>query len=84
MTLQAIFQTNVPAPVVTVSPTQVDLTKLQYDANGQAVIYFTVTNHGLIAADDTKLNLPGRPDYVLTTPMPDLGKLAAQTTVVAP
>ena len=84
VTLQALFQTNVPAPVVTISPMQVDLTKLQYDQNGQAVVYFTVTNHGLIAATDASLNLPTRTDFVLTTPMPDLGTLAALTTVVVP
>ena len=84
VTLQAVFQTNVPAPVVTVSPALVDLNKVQFDKNGQAVVYLTVTNHGLIAADDTRLNLPARPDYLLTTPVADLGKLAALTTIIVP
>ncbi len=82
--LQAVFQTNVPAPVVTISPAQVDLPQLVFDQNGQAVIYFTVTNHGLIAANDVKLNLPVRSDYILTTPTPALGTLAALTTVLVP
>ena len=82
--LQAIFQTNVPAPVVTISPAQVDLTQLQFDANGQAVVYLTITNHGLIAANDVALNLPTRSDYALTAPTTSFGTLAALSTVIVP
>ena len=82
--LQAVFETHVPAPVVTISPTQLDLSKLSYDASGKATVYFTVTNHGLIAADDTQLAFPDRPDYSLVPSMGDLGKLSALTTIVVP
>ena len=63
VTLQATFQTNVPAPVVTISPKRVDVRDLTFDANGQATVYFTVTNHGLVAANDTKLTFNDDPDY---------------------
>ena len=78
-----VFAANVPAPVITLSPKYIDLSKLTY-VNGQATVDFTVTNHGLIAADDTSLTFPARSDYRLTPAVGALGQVAAMTTIHIP
>ena len=78
-----VFSTNVPAPVITLSPKYIDLSKLTY-VNGQATVDFTVTNHGLIAADDASLTFPTRSDYQLTPAVGALGQVPAMTTVHVP
>lgn len=55
ITIQAEFEAFVPAPVVVVEPTYVDLSELTGPVNQ---IEFTVTNYGLITAEDVALNLP--------------------------
>ena len=75
-----VFATNIPAPVITLEPKYLDLSKLIY-VNGQAVVDFTITNHGLIAADDTSLTFPARSDYRIIPAVGALGKIAAMTTV---
>ena len=53
--LSTEFQTNVPAPVVTITgPTEIP--ELAWGES--QLMTFTVTNHGLIAANDFTLNLP--------------------------
>lgn len=84
VTLEAVFETNVPAPVVTVSPKVIDLGQLSYDASGKAVVYYTVTNHGLIAAENVNLAFRQDPNYSMTPALDKLGKLAAKTAVVVP
>ena len=54
--LAATFVTQVPAPVVTLLPFNVDLDKLELGA--QTTIMYTITNHGLIRADTVTLSLP--------------------------
>ena len=56
ITLEVDFITNVPIPVVTMEPTQIDLDTLE---NGLvSTIQFKITNHGLIAAKGFQFNLP--------------------------
>ena len=54
--LSATYETDVPAAVVVVSPASVTLPKMQAGdvLNGE----FTLTNHGLIRADNIVVNLP--------------------------
>lgn len=54
--LSATFETNVPAPVVTMEPPSVPLPHLEAGDvfNGE----FVLTNHGLIRADNVQMNLP--------------------------
>jgi RHS repeat-associated protein len=56
ITLEATYETNVPAPVVLLEPLSVNLPDMQ-----QGEVYygeFTLTNYGLIRADDLKFDLP--------------------------
>ena len=57
ITVEAIFETVVPAPVVTVTPTVIDLSSLQYQGDVMQVD-MTLENHGLIQAEDVILALP--------------------------
>ena len=61
--LQTTFQTDVPAPVVTIAAPD-SLPTLQPGQSGQ--INVTLTNHGLIAADGVQLVLPTDPEYSFT------------------
>ncbi|MFM6603709.1 MAG: hypothetical protein ACKPH3_06455, partial [Dolichospermum sp.] len=62
ITVQSTFETDVPIPVVTINPPLIDLKDLQ--VVGQVTqINMTVTNHGLIAANDVKLNFGSHPFY---------------------
>ena len=56
VTLKATFETNVPMPVVTITPQELDLDVLQRGL--MPVINFELTNHGLIRAEDVKFRLP--------------------------
>ncbi len=79
--LQTEFQTDVPAPVVTISAPST-LPTLQ---PGQSTtINATITNHGLIAAQGVTLNLPTDPEYTFTALSTDLGTLGAKSSVVVP
>ncbi len=85
VTVDATFETNVPAPVVTVSPAYVDLRTLSYDASGNATVYFTITNHGLVNANSATFIPQGALiGYNITAPIQNLGTLAPLSTEVVP
>ena len=80
--LTSTFETNVPVPVVTVNPPILDFSNLGY---GQSeVIDLTMTNHGLIAANDVSLDLPNPPGYVITPLVNNLPEIAADSSVLVP
>ena len=59
--LQATYVTNVPAPVVVIEPKSVTLPDMK--AGGVFYGEFTITNYGLIRADNMKLTLPPSDQY---------------------
>jgi hypothetical protein len=80
--LESTFTTFVPAPIIVIEPDELNLDIL---IPGEDQINFKVTNHGFIAAQDVKLNLPptnglrfvpllGRP----------IGTASANTTIYYP
>ena len=76
--LQTTFQTDVPAPVVTITapsaiPTLVPGQSWTFNA--------TVTNHGLIAAQGVTLTMPTDPEYTFTALSTDIGVLPAESSV---
>ena len=79
--LQTEFQTDVPAPVVTITAPSA-LPTLQPGQSGSFNV--TITNHGLIAAQGVTVNLPTDPDYTFTALTADVGVLPAESTVVVP
>ena len=56
ITLEADFKVNVPMPIVTLTPTAIDLE--DYILGLRNTIEFTVTNHGLIRADGIHMKMP--------------------------
>ncbi|MFN6337545.1 MAG: tandem-95 repeat protein, partial [Cyanobacteriota bacterium] len=74
ITLEATFETEVPLPVVTITPAPIDLRDL--DLIGQnLVVPLTLTNHGLVAARDLSFQAPVDPNFSFTI----LGPLTGET-----
>jgi hypothetical protein len=80
-TLDVKFATDVPAPVVTIEPASIDLSTLTDDTTQ---INFTVTNHGLIAAEHVNLSFEDDPVWKITPLAGNVGTLAAKQSVVIP
>lgn len=80
ITIESVFETVVPLPVVTVEPSVIDLSN--YPNGG--VINLSITNHGLIAAQDTQLTFSDFDCWRLTPLISDIGTLPARSAVVIP
>ena len=81
VTIEADFETQVPIPVVTVSPTVIDLDELELGL--VTSFQLNITNHGLIRADDVSMQLPNNhPFLVFTTNNEELGDLEALSSVI--
>jgi subtilisin family serine protease len=81
LTLESNFETDVPFPVVTIDqplivPLLIDGAPTQFDV--------TLTNHGLIAAQDVRFVVPYNADYVLTPLVDSIGILPAKSSVTVP
>ena len=80
-TVNTTFKTNVPVPVVTISPAYIDFSTLTSDTTQ---INFTLTNQGLIAAQDVGLHFDSNSEYQVT-PLVGLDRrLPAGSSVVVP
>jgi len=80
-TLTTTFQTQVPWPVLTVSPGAIDLCQWVGDTNQ---LLLTITNSGLIAAQNVQMVFGDNPDWLLVPLVSDLGDVAAESAVVVP
>lgn len=81
ITIRTEFETNVPIPVVTIEPSFVDLDALIEDVSQ---INFTITNHGLIAAEAANLGFTSTTDWRITPLIGDLGDLPALSSITVP
>ncbi len=83
ISVQSTFETDVPIPVVTIDPPLIDLKDLQ--VVGQVMqINMTLTNHGLIAANDIKLNFGSHPFYKIEPLLGEIDILAAKSSLTVP
>ena len=83
ITLEADFETYVPAPVVTIEPNFID-TEV-YELGYENSIVFNVTNHGLIRADDVSISLPSNhPTLIFSTELESIGDIEARSSVLVP
>jgi subtilase family serine protease len=81
-TLEAIFETNVPYPVVDITPRVIDLDDY---ADGQPhQINFTLTNRGLIRAQQVELAVGESSDWLITAINGDVGQLSPGQSVTVP
>ncbi|MFN9545708.1 MAG: putative Ig domain-containing protein [Cyanobacteriota bacterium] len=62
ITLDATFETEVPIPVLTISPGSIELCDLD-QVGEQEVINLTITNHGLVRASNLEFLLPSHPNF---------------------
>ena len=81
LVIEADFQTNVPIPVVTVTPMEIDLDELERGFIDS--IQLNITNHGLIRADDVEIQLPtSHPFLEFSIANEDLGNLNPLTSII--
>ncbi len=83
ITVETVFEANVPAPVVTVEPAVLDVSDLMVVGQTKQV-NMTIRNHGLIAVDDVKLAFGDHPFYLIEPLIEDMGRLAAKSTLTIP
>ena len=81
ITITLNFETNVPAPVVTVEPVVLDLDSLDGEVSYRE---FTITNHGLVAADNTLWEVENTDRYEIIPLAPVVGDLLPGQSVSAP
>lgn len=83
ITVEAVFETAVPAPVVTVEPAILDADGL--DVVGQEKqVDVRISNHGLIAATDVYFSPGSHPWYEVIPLIRDIGPLPANSSLVIP
>ncbi|MCK4658828.1 MAG: hypothetical protein KAV82_04835, partial [Phycisphaerae bacterium] len=80
ITIEAVFETQVPAPVVVIEPTSIDLDALTLPAQ----IDFTITNYGLITADNVRFNVDSNDAYELIPLVTEIGDLPGGCTPADP
>jgi hypothetical protein len=81
ITLDTTFETNVPIPVVTISPATLDLSTLTQPTTQ---VDLTITNHGLIAAQDVHLTFQNNILYEFTPLIQDINVLPANSALTVP
>ena len=83
VTVEAVFNSTVPAPVLRLIPDQTDLTTRPF-VDGTEQLTYTLQNDGLIALDDLQISLPTHPAYEFETVSTELGRLEAGQTIQLP
>jgi hypothetical protein len=80
-TLETTFLTDVPIPVVTVDPADIDLSQF---TNEISYTNFTISNHGLIAAQAVTLSFGSSSAWNIMTVGTNLGVLPAESSFSVP
>ena len=80
ITLEADFETSVPIPVITVTPNEINLNDLE--AGLITSFQINVTNHGLIRADNVRIELPSHPSLQFSTNVESLGHLEPLSSIL--
>jgi len=83
ITVETTFETNVPAPVVTISPGRIDVADLT-ELGQTKVVNLTITNQGLIAADEGVFDFSEHPFYTFTPLVKNVGTIPAKSSLVVP
>jgi hypothetical protein len=83
ITIQSTFETNVPAPVVTLTPSSLDVADLKV-AGQSKVVNILIENHGFIAADHGRFAFDSHPYYEIVPLIPDVGIIPAKSQLVVP
>jgi hypothetical protein len=81
--LKSVFETDVPVPTVVIDPPLPNLAELN-EVGETLQIDFTVTNHGLIAANNIQLNFGSHPYYQIDALTDTIDVLSAKSSYVIP
>ena len=83
--IESLFTTNVPAPVITISPGVIDLADPKF-ADGYEQVDFVIANHGLVAAKDMTFTFDtmGSTLWKITPLVEDIGQLPARSEITVP
>jgi hypothetical protein len=81
VTIDATFETVVPIPVVIVEPTVIDLAQI---TTAETVVNVKLSNHGLVAAESTRLIFPTHPLWQFTPTVEQIGTLPAMSSITVP
>ncbi len=81
ITVETEFETVVPTPVITVEPTVIDLGQI---TTAVTQVDLKITNHGLIQADNFRLNFPTHPSWEFTPLVEEIGIMPARSSLVIP
>ncbi len=81
--VDSTFQTDVPAPVIVVSPAVIDFSNLTFVGQVEQ-INLTITNYGLIAAQGMTIGVPNHPYYSVTPLITNIGDLPAKSSITIP
>jgi len=79
--IETVFETAVPLPVVTIEPASVDLAEI---VGPEGQVNFRITNHGLIAAKNSRLEVPSHPGWIFEPLISEFGDLPAKTSLTVP
>lgn len=83
ITIETIFETNVPPPVLLVSPSVLDVEDLVTPGQTK-VVNFTLTNLGLIAANNSAISFGAHPFYQVTPLIENIGTIPAKSSITIP
>ncbi len=78
ITVETTFETAVPMPVVTIEPNIIDLANF---VGTEQQVNLTLRNHGLIAAQNTKLSFPAHSLWTFTPLVSDIGALPPNSSL---
>lgn len=81
ISIETVFETAVPIPVVTIEPSSIDLSDFEGES-GQ--VDLVLRNHGLVSAPNVRLALPSHPAFELEALVTRLDSLPAQAEVTIP
>ncbi|HNQ87025.1 MAG TPA: CARDB domain-containing protein [Verrucomicrobiota bacterium] len=81
ITVDTVFEANLPIPVVTAEPTVFDLADFPGETKQ---IDVRITNHGLLAAKGVRFDFQTHPRLQITPLIQDLGDLAAKSSLTIP
>jgi uncharacterized membrane protein YgcG len=85
ITLETVFETAVPAPVVTITPSLIDVQKESDNWTKDIfTVNLTITNHGLVAADDVEVVVGTHPLWLVEPLVDYLGRLEAKSSITVP
>lgn len=81
ITVETTFETVVPIPVVTIEPSVIDLAEI---TAAETQVMVTITNHGLLAANNTRLSFPTHPLWSFEPLLTQVGTLPARSGLTIP